>query len=98
MRLKNLPKRPHRRTRTHEEAEKNPIINTDGFKFKDYFSSVGIDLYDGFENIDEILKDEHACMDFMTKWNDIALPKINLDCLRNNLLDAAPFKVINHKA
>lgn len=73
-------------------------INTDGFKFKDYFSSVGIDLYDGFENIDEILKDEHACMNFMSKWNDIALPKINLDCLRNKLLDAAPFKVINHKA
>ena len=55
-------------------------------------------LPDGFENIDEILKDEHACMDFMSKWNDIALPKINLDCLRNKLLDSAPFKVINHKS
>ena len=52
----------------------------------------------GFENIDEILKDEHACMDIMTKWNDIALPKVNLEDLRIKLLDAAPFEVVNHKA
>ncbi|KAF5280088.1 hypothetical protein FQR65_LT15078 [Abscondita terminalis] len=37
---------------------KKGYIGTDGFKFKDYFSSVNIPFYDGFECLDEIFHPE----------------------------------------
>lgn len=38
---------------------KHNDIDTDGFKFNDYFDSVGIKLYKGFTNFDDIIEN-HA--------------------------------------
>ncbi|MFD1771937.1 polysaccharide pyruvyl transferase family protein [Sphingobacterium suaedae] len=70
---------------------KHGYIDTDGFKFHDYFSSVDIPLYNGFSNIDEILSD-------VTHWRQLfeehsSCSKINrsLKELQTDLLKAAPF-------
>lgn len=68
-------------------------IGTDGFKFHDYFSSVGIPLYNGFENIDEILSSDNAWQALFNDNFDKALINIDLNLLQSNLLKAFPFKL-----
>lgn len=62
-------------------------IGTDGFKFYDYFSSVGINNYDGFST--EIIRnfDEH-----FKKNSSLALPSIDIANIQKGLLDCFPFK------
>lgn len=76
---------------------KHGYIDTDGFKFRDYYSSVGIEPYEGFTNIDEILALSPEGMDdfFDAHWQS-ALPQTDLNELRRKLLRAAPFPLLDH--
>ncbi|MFI3314809.1 MAG: polysaccharide pyruvyl transferase family protein [Rikenellaceae bacterium] len=69
------------------------ILLGDGFKFEDYFSSVNITPYKGFDNIDDILKQRSSIEAFFEKHKELS--KINLDLLslQKELLKAAPFKL-----
>ncbi|HAN1908461.1 TPA: polysaccharide pyruvyl transferase family protein, partial [Escherichia coli] len=70
---------------------KHNDIDTDGFKFKDYFDSVGIKLYNGFTNFDEIIENH---VDFFELHKDIHLPTIDLKYMQKRLLEVAPFDVL----
>lgn len=72
---------------------KKHFINTDGFKFKDYFSSVNIMEYEGFTDIDIILNDTNKCKELFDNNSSMALPNVDLNVLRNKLLEVAPFQV-----
>ncbi len=66
-------------------------IDTDGFKFKDYWSSVGISYYDGFRNIDEILSDYPT---FFERNEDISLPHIPISTIQRDLLQSFPYPLV----
>ena len=66
-------------------------IDTDGFKFHDYFSSVGIPAYYGFDNIEEILADENGWMSCFERHRDKAEIRCSLPALQSGLLENAPF-------
>lgn len=73
---------------------KHGYIDTDEFKFYDYFSSVDIPFYQGCIDFDVYLSDN--------KWmqlfdeNDIkSLPKKDIGLIQKQLLDVAPFKVLD---
>lgn len=70
---------------------KKGYIHTDGIKFNDYFSSVDIPLYNGFEDIDDILKSNSTCMEFFNKNKDFSLPATPLFPIQKRLLATAPF-------
>lgn len=70
---------------------KHGYIDTDGFKFQDYFSSVDIPLYDGFENIAEILASDRAWKSHFSAHSDKTCIKNSLQQIQINLLKAAPF-------
>lgn len=70
---------------------KKGYIDTDGFKFHDYFSSVGIPLYDGIENIDEILDSEANWKQLIQDNSDKLLINNSLEEIQSNLLKVAPF-------
>lgn len=72
---------------------KRNYINTDGFKFLDYFGSVGINRYEGFIDLN-ILESEENILDMFNKYKDISLPQIDLNIIRKTILETAPFKVI----
>ncbi|MCT3914439.1 polysaccharide pyruvyl transferase family protein [Elizabethkingia anophelis] len=72
--------------------KRGEVGSLNGFKFKDYFSSVSIPFYDGFENLDELFYDG--------KWADLfknnpSLMGINcsLEALQKGLLRVAPFRL-----
>ncbi|MEN5058398.1 polysaccharide pyruvyl transferase family protein [Sphingobacterium kitahiroshimense] len=70
---------------------KREHIGTDGFKFCDYFSSVDIPFYDGFEELEEIFANEKAWMSlFETHW-DKANSHVDISKLQDKLLEAFPF-------
>ena len=66
-------------------------INTDGFKFMDYFSSVGIEPYNGFDNLSDILNSEDGVESLFIRESSKVLPLRSLKEIRRSLLDAAPF-------
>lgn len=66
-------------------------IETDGFKFEDYFSSVGIPSYVGFRNIEELLHGEGAWAALFEQYKDRTLVKVDLEELQRKLLSVAPF-------
>ena len=68
-------------------------IDTDGIKFKDYFSSVGIELYEGFKNYEEILSENFNIEKFFEDYKEIAITKIPVSMIQKSLLSVAPFKV-----
>ena len=70
---------------------KKGYIYTDGIKFKDYFSSVNIPLYDGFTNIDEILSSQDNCICLFNHHYDQKIPLIKLSEIQKELLRKAPF-------
>lgn len=70
---------------------KKGYIDTDGFKFHDYFSSVGIPLYVGFENIDKILDSEESWMQLIKENKDRLLINNSLEEIQSDLLKVAPF-------
>ncbi|MGJ1224588.1 polysaccharide pyruvyl transferase family protein [Sphingobacterium siyangense] len=65
-------------------------IDTDGFKFDDYFSSVGIPSYQGFERLDDILVSEEGWMGLFASHWDKANCQADLDDLQRRLLAAFP--------
>lgn len=73
---------------------KNGDINTDGFKFWDYFSSVGINDYCGFKNYDDIIKSPSSILDFFDSHVDISLPRISIRTIQNKLLSSTPFVIL----
>lgn len=66
-------------------------IDTDGFKFHDYFSSVNIPLYNGFSDIEQILKDEISWKSLFENNTDKIIMQFPLHDLQHGLLNAAPF-------
>jgi len=74
--------------------KKNDIDTDDGFKFKDYFSSVAIAPYEGFTNIEEILKNENSINDFFKKNRDIEKIQVDLKEIQKSLLKVAPFPIL----
>lgn len=72
---------------------KKGYIHTDGFKFDDYFSSVGIPFYNGFENLDEILASTETWKHLFIKNIDKCLIKKSLEHIQFGLLQVAPFKL-----
>lgn len=68
-------------------------IGTDGFKFHDYFSSVNIPIYDGFENIEEILASDVSWQETFYENYDKTLIKANLSDIQKKLLKAFPYKL-----
>lgn len=71
---------------------KEGYIDTDGFKFKDYFSSVLIKEYDGFTNYNEILE-KNEIENFFESNKLISLPQTSLHKIQKKLLDNAPFEI-----
>jgi pyruvyltransferase len=73
---------------------KHGYIETDGFKFYDYFSSVEIPFYDGFEEFDQYLKD--GCWeDLFDKYTTKSLPRIDIRLIQRKLLNVAPFRILD---
>lgn len=70
---------------------------TNGFKFYDYFSSVGIEAYLAIREIDEVLKDEGTIVALFNMRQKYSLPTIKLTELCAELLEVAPFPVNNSK-
>lgn len=74
---------------------KNGYIGTDGFKFKDYFSSVGITEYDGFSDINEILQSLESITTLFNNNKSLSLIQVNLIDIQRALIKVAPFNVLN---
>lgn len=72
---------------------KKGYIHTDGFKFYDYFSSVNIPVYEGFENLEDILKSEESWKIFFEANRDKTLINCSLERIQLGLLNAAPFEL-----
>lgn len=67
-------------------------INSGPFKFHDYFSSVGIQLYDGLDCIDALASGDDSWKRlFADNWCKI-LPGIDIKTLSDNLLASFPYK------
>lgn len=69
-------------------------LHDDDFKFYDYFSSVNIDCYEGFTNLDKILSSEQDSKLLFRLHNNIILPNIEIHDIQQNLLNVAPFDII----
>lgn len=68
----------------------NNYIDSGPFKFHDYFSSVDIPFYDGFNNIDEILKNEDSYTSLFKRCSEYSLPHANISEIQYNLLVSFP--------
>lgn len=66
-------------------------IETDGFKFADYFSSVGIEPYPAFEYSERDLTTESECLALFQAHKDKSLTKQSLPLIQKQLLQVAPF-------
>lgn len=71
---------------------KHGYIDTDGFKFKDYFSSVNIPEYEGFTNIDSLLT-QNQWKNLFNNHSQQSLPNIDIKIIQNQLLKVAPFPI-----
>ena len=72
---------------------KDGYIDTDGFKFFDYFASVGIPKYTGFTEIGDILSNEDSWMRLFEENAKLALIPDSLPNIQRKLIAAAPFPV-----
>lgn len=72
----------------------NEIVSN-GFKFEDYFLSVGIKPYKGFSNLENILNSEKNTECIFNLNTESALPQIPLKEIQHNLLVVAPFAIKN---
>src|SRR5699024_7687362 len=73
---------------------KKGYIDTDGFKFKDYFSSVDIPLYDGVEYDNRILTDENEIVGLFHNNTEISLIQNSLQEIQQKLLSSFPYPLI----
>ncbi len=69
-------------------------LENDDIKFYDYFSSVGIMGYEGYRNINGILKDECSWMDLFMQNKEKSLPNIDIISIQKDLLRVAPFEIL----
>ncbi len=69
-------------------------LENDDLKFHDYFSSVSIEEYDGFKDLDGILKSEATWRNLFSKNADKALPNTDISTIQRELLRVAPFDVV----
>jgi len=70
---------------------KKGYIDTDGFKFHDYFSSVDIPFYDGFEHFEQMLTEGEGWKVLFDEHKDKAGLNNSLKDIQKGLLKAAPF-------
>jgi pyruvyltransferase len=70
---------------------KEGYIETDGFKFADYLSSVGIPVYEGFEVGADLANPENYFKELLVNHPDKSLPLLPLEALQKGLLKVAPF-------
>lgn len=70
----------------------NRILEKDGFKFKDYFSSVGIEFYRGYRNISELLSNKENIVKLFAENADKIHINVSLPALQAKLLEVCPFK------
>lgn len=66
-------------------------IDTDGFKFHDYFSSVDIPFYEGFTQLDDFLNLDDKWMSLFEENKDKSAIGNSLETIQSNLLKVAPF-------
>lgn len=66
---------------------------TNGFKFLDYFSSVKIPSYKPIREIDSLLKDNESIKKVQEKYEEVSLPKGDINEVQRNLLNCAPFNL-----
>lgn len=71
---------------------KKGYIASSGFKFYDYFSSVGIELYDGYDNIQEILSSKETVVKLFEENAPKSHINVSLYEIQRELLKVAPFK------
>ncbi len=73
---------------------KHGNIDTDGFKFYDYFSSVDIPFYKGFEDFNKYLENNNwKCL--FDKYAINSLPQTDITSIQKALLDVAPFPILD---
>ncbi len=70
-------------------------IDTDGFKFWDYFSSVDIPFYEGFEDLDKLFATDTAWKSLFEQHAEKALSNVSIRTLQEGLLHAFPFALCN---
>jgi len=64
-------------------------MNVGDFKFHDYFSSVDLPLYDGFENYDEILESEESVIKLFSENSEKAyVSEEKINEIQQNLINA----------
>lgn len=69
-------------------------IDGDGIKFKDYFSSVNIPIYEGFKNYNDILKSQESIITFFEQNKKRTLPQVNISSIQKKLIEVAPFHIL----
>jgi hypothetical protein len=69
------------------------VLEPDGFKFKDYFSSVDTDFYPGFNSIEEILKNKDTVFGFFDIHKNKSSINNSITKIQKSLLSVAPFKL-----
>ncbi|CCZ70190.1 putative uncharacterized protein [Bacteroides sp. CAG:702] len=74
---------------------KKRTLHADDIKFKDYLSSVNIQVYEGFKNIEEILSSNQNCLELFLQHKDKSLPNLDIKIIQRNLLNVAPFPIVN---
>ena len=74
----------------HFSLIQNNYIDTDGFKFYDYFSSVDIPCYEGYKNYDEIITDK-TYQNILFEKDGYCLPNCAIKDIQLNLLRAFPY-------
>ena len=73
--------------------EGNEFIKSSEFKFYDYFSTVGISQYKGFENIDEILFSESSICDLFERHSNKSQIVVPLKSIQEKLLNTFPYPI-----
>lgn len=69
--------------------------DTKGFKFRDYFSSVGISEYEPIRDLDQVLKNDNTVLQCFNKKQYVSIPSADLNTIRKSLLNVAPFPLSN---
>ena len=72
---------------------KKGFIKSSEFKFYDYFSTVGISQYKGFENIDEILFSESSICDLFERHSNKSQIVVPLKSIQEKLLNTFPYPI-----
>lgn len=75
---------------------KKQTLHDDDIKFKDYLSSVDIQVYEGFKNIEEILFSRQSCLEFFSQHKNKSLPNLDVKIIQEKLLDIAPFSIVKN--